>query len=590
MKSAEQHRSLRRRADNTSGDRPLLEVERARLVRVPPRVLESGTVIANRFVLQARIGSGRYGEIYHASDRSSFDAAGSSKHVALLILRESLQKTDRLRRRIQEGFARLASWSHPNIVRILEFGRDESTFVAMELLEGESLRAILEDVGRQPLELEESLAVIRGVGEALRHAHARDIVHGDIRPETVFVTFEFRVKVLDFIPVQFKRPAALVDDSAADSSSKRRAHDDVYGLACLAYELLSGAHPYGGSLPNEAREAGLEPAPIAKLGAERWRGLRRALSLSAEQRTATIADFLSDIGITGEEQLLVAERPATRAAGRGADPPDLSAAPLRARAPVRGEKSSAARPVLLSILAIVLGAAVYLNYRDLRELAAGRMEDLAARVTAVVARPEATVESPVIAAAERPATEGLERPVEAVGSPLESLGPSVASEPEKAAAEGPSTPGAPQPGAAQPGAPQPGEEGAAAPLSGFGSDSPASSLGALAVDATTVTVSEAAAAARIAIRRTGDPSRAARVLWWTSNGSALSDEDYVDLGSRIETFEAGERSLTIYVPLISDAVPEPDERFFVNFRDDPETGEGSEAVLRVEVVVTDDDS
>ena len=80
------------------------------------------------------------------------------------------------------------------------------------------------------------------------------------------------------------------------------------------------------------------------------------------------------------------------------------------------------------------------------------------------------------------------------------------------------------------------------------------------------------------------------MLWWTSNGSALSDEDYVDLGSRIETFEAGERSLTVYVPLISDAVPEPDERFFVNFRDDPEAGEGAEAVLRVEVVVTDDDS
>ena len=64
----------------------------------------------------------------------------------------------------------------------------------------------------------------------------------------------------------------------------------------------------------------------------------------------------------------------------------------------------------------------------------------------------------------------------------------------------------------------------------------------------------------------------------------------MDLGSRIETFEAGERSLTVYVPLISDAVPEPDERFFVNFRDDPEAGEGAEAVLRVEVVVTDDDS
>ena len=77
------------------------------------------------------------------------------------------------------------------------------------------------------------------------------------------------------------------------------------------------------------------------------------------------------------------------------------------------------------------------------------------------------------------------------------------------------------------------------------------------------TVRESDVAARIVIRRSGDLSGAASVSWWTVDGTALADSDYADLGARIERFEPGEASRTVYVPLTNDAVAEPAKSFGV---------------------------
>ena len=76
-------------------------------------------------------------------------------------------------------------------------------------------------------------------------------------------------------------------------------------------------------------------------------------------------------------------------------------------------------------------------------------------------------------------------------------------------------------------------------------------------------VREGDVAARIAIRRSGDPSGTAEISWWTEDGSAVADREYADLGARIERFGPGETTRTIYVPLTNDAVPEPMRSFRV---------------------------
>jgi hypothetical protein len=100
-----------------------------------------------------------------------------------------------------------------------------------------------------------------------------------------------------------------------------------------------------------------------------------------------------------------------------------------------------------------------------------------------------------------------------------------------------------------------------------------------------VTVREGDVAARITIRRSGDLSGSATVSWWTAQGTARADADYADLGARIERFEPGEASRTIYVPLTNDSVREPPKNFRVLLG----RGEGGEAASETRVDLIDDD-
>ena len=152
------------------------------------------------------------------------------------------------------------------------------------------------------------LGVLRAVGDALNYAHVKGIVHGDVRPENVFVTSSYLVKLLGLLPCSEPRPAAFfVEDP--ENGNRPHPSDDVYGLACLAYELLTGRHPYNGNSPLEALAAGLAPHPVPDMSALRWQALSRGLALRRERRTASVPEFLAGIGVTGLETLRPAEEP-----------------------------------------------------------------------------------------------------------------------------------------------------------------------------------------------------------------------------------------------------------------------------------------
>jgi hypothetical protein len=99
-----------------------------------------------------------------------------------------------------------------------------------------------------------------------------------------------------------------------------------------------------------------------------------------------------------------------------------------------------------------------------------------------------------------------------------------------------------------------------------------------------VTVREGDVAARIVIRRSGDLAGAAEVSWWTTEGTAVADRDFADLGARIERFTPGEASRTVFVPLTNDSVREPTKSFTVVLG----RGEG-EIAARAQVSIADDD-
>ncbi len=103
-----------------------------------------------------------------------------------------------------------------------------------------------------------------------------------------------------------------------------------------------------------------------------------------------------------------------------------------------------------------------------------------------------------------------------------------------------------------------------------------------------MSVSESGVAARIVIRRSGDLSRSAEVSWWTSDGTAVADADYADLGARVERFAPGEAARTIYVPLTNDAAAEPAKSFSV-FLGRGESARDGEPAARARIDIVDDD-
>jgi hypothetical protein len=101
----------------------------------------------------------------------------------------------------------------------------------------------------------------------------------------------------------------------------------------------------------------------------------------------------------------------------------------------------------------------------------------------------------------------------------------------------------------------------------------------------TLTVNEWEGSARVLIRRTGSLDEEASVVWWTTDGTAVGDEDYAVLGARVARFAVGEDTQALHVPLIADSLPESRESFFVNLGGE----RAGRAAMQLEVFVLDRD-
>jgi len=228
--------------------------------------VESGTLLADRYRLTDRIGTGGTATVWRAFD-TVLDRLVA---VKILTLADSTQRAN-----LQQEARAAARLNHPHITNVFDYG--ESTledgtvvpFIVMELLEGESLASRLTRGG--PLPLNEGLRVCAEVAEALAAAHRRGLIHRDVTANNVFLTPD-GVKVLDFgiaaIPATGGpgRPQAVLG-TPAYIAPERIEHGaslpatDVYALGVLLYHTLTGRYPFGGTWPQLVKAHLRSPAP-----------------------------------------------------------------------------------------------------------------------------------------------------------------------------------------------------------------------------------------------------------------------------------------------------------------------------------------
>ncbi|MGH2897757.1 MAG: serine/threonine protein kinase, partial [Solirubrobacteraceae bacterium] len=302
----------------------------------------------------------------------------------------------------ERGAAQLKSIAHPNIVKLLEFGRDHNRFyLANELLESASLRFVLGDAGALPPE--ETTAVLRAVGDALQHLHAKSIVHGNLRPENVLVTFGYEVKLLDVVPNGWLVNPADALGVPARQPDKR---DDVFGLACLGYEMLTGRHPFNGNTAQEAYRAGLEAAPIDGLPARQWRAIANALAVHRDDRTPSVAQFLDEFGVAGYEKLRTIVAAANEPVPARPAPAPMPVLPARVvaerAAPIEPERRGIAGKLLLLLAVITLGIAAWLNQDQVRDVATKLMASIEKNMQSPAAGDRATDAAAGAGAVEEP--------------------------------------------------------------------------------------------------------------------------------------------------------------------------------------------
>ncbi|GEM_PF-5942589 len=274
------------------------------------RELEPGYQLTERYVIQSLIGRGGMGEVYLAFDQHV------RREVALKLIRPELSMEPKMRRRFYKEARAFSYLKHENIVEIFDFGQsnDGRLYLSMEYVKGESLR----DLRKLALPTSVVIDLVCQLLDALAHAHARGIVHRDLKSENVLVKMrdaKLMVKLVDFglaaLP-QFAAghetgsgailgtPGYMAPEQVRGNRGTVGPATDVYSIGIILFEILSGELPFSGRTGIETILAHINQAipPLTLLphlrpveGLEEL--IRKALAKKPWDRFVNAAEFRS---------------------------------------------------------------------------------------------------------------------------------------------------------------------------------------------------------------------------------------------------------------------------------------------------------
>lgn len=262
------------------------------------------------------LGRGGMGEVYRATD------IRLGRDVAIKVLSGELASSPKLVSRFEQEARAASALNHPNITTIYDIGEADSiVYIAMELVEGRTLREVLSG----PLPTKRLLQIGAQIADGLARAHAAGIVHRDLKPENIMISADWRAKILDFGLAKLTQPWSLGDDTGDVATISRASEQgiilgtvgymspeqasghpvgvesDQFSLGVILYEMATGRRAFQRGTAIETLSALIreEPERVETLNPSvplplRWI-LERCLSKDADQRYASTGDLVKDL-------------------------------------------------------------------------------------------------------------------------------------------------------------------------------------------------------------------------------------------------------------------------------------------------------
>ena len=211
-------------------------------------MLNNGTFIANRYEIVGQVGTGGMSDVYKAKDHAL------GRYVAIKVLKSEFSEDTNFVSKFRTEAQSAAVLEHPNIVNIYDVGSENGIhYIVMEYVEGITLKTYIEKKGQ--LTYKEALSIAIQVGRGIQAAHAKNIVHRDIKPQNIIISTDGKVKVTDFGIARAVSENTIHSDvmGSVYYASPEQARNgyvsnrsDIYSLGIVMYEMVTGRVPFDG--------------------------------------------------------------------------------------------------------------------------------------------------------------------------------------------------------------------------------------------------------------------------------------------------------------------------------------------------------
>jgi serine/threonine protein kinase len=275
---------------------------------------KTGNVLNDRYELIKPLDPGTRNTVYKALDRQKVLDGDPNPFVTVKILDSRWSSRELPLDKLEDAAAWYKRLSHPNILKVFGILRDGSTvYMTMEYPCGMLLAQEIPHTGNHRMSPDKALRIISAAGNALSYLHARGMANCDFKPANLFLTSNGEVKLIDFgIARLIRRGEAVKPDSEAELPAndveagtlarsdiiKDRspdARDDVYALACMAYELLTGLHRFAGQPAPEGMDTRRTVRFRRGLSRRQWKAIKRGLAGDRDQRIPSVTQFLKEL-------------------------------------------------------------------------------------------------------------------------------------------------------------------------------------------------------------------------------------------------------------------------------------------------------